>query len=226
MNGTSSAAPVLSGAVALILEANPALTWRDVKHILASTSDQVDASINTTNVLINSVNYVAEPAWITNTAGYKFHNYYGFGRVNTAVAVEAAELYSAGSLGTFTTGFGWTTSGTLNIAIPDNSATGISNIINVNDGLSIEAVQVQVNLHHTYTGELAIELTSPSGTKSMLLNPRNAFGSSDDLEYFILLSNAFYGESGRGNWTIKVVDTGSGDTGILDDWMIRIFGHY
>jgi len=48
-NGTSSAAPVTSGAVALILEANPSLTWRDVKHILASTSDQVNASISTTN---------------------------------------------------------------------------------------------------------------------------------------------------------------------------------
>ena len=45
-NGTSSAALVTSVAVALILEANPSLTWRDVKHILAGTSDQVDASIS------------------------------------------------------------------------------------------------------------------------------------------------------------------------------------
>ena len=129
-------------------------------------------------------------------------------------------------MGTFTTGFGWTAGGTLNIAIPDNSATGISHTTNVNDGLIIEAVQIQVNLDHTFTGELAIELTSPSGTKSMLFNPINGFGSSDDLAYFVLLSNAFYGESGRGNWTIKIVDTLSGDTGILTDWMIRIFGHY
>ena len=48
-NGTSSAAAVTSGAVVLILEANLALTWRDVKHILAGTSDQVDASISIKN---------------------------------------------------------------------------------------------------------------------------------------------------------------------------------
>jgi subtilisin family serine protease len=41
-NGTSSAAPVVSGVVALMLEANPKLTWRDVKHILAETSDVID----------------------------------------------------------------------------------------------------------------------------------------------------------------------------------------
>ena len=45
-NGTSSAALVTSVAVALILEVNPSLTWRDVKHILACTSDQVDAFIS------------------------------------------------------------------------------------------------------------------------------------------------------------------------------------
>ena len=43
MNGTSSATPVTVGVIALILEANPALTWRDVKHILAKTARQIDA---------------------------------------------------------------------------------------------------------------------------------------------------------------------------------------
>ena len=39
-NGTSSAAPSVAGVVALMLEANPNLTWRDVKHILATTADK------------------------------------------------------------------------------------------------------------------------------------------------------------------------------------------
>ena len=42
MNGTSSATPVTSGSIALILEANPKLTWRDVKYILAKTATMVD----------------------------------------------------------------------------------------------------------------------------------------------------------------------------------------
>jgi len=224
MNGTSSAAPVTSGAVALILEANPSLTWRDVKHILASTSDQVDASLSATNITINSVAYEAEPAWLTNNAGYKFHNYYGFGRVNVGAAITAAKAYTSGSLGTFVAG-SWVSSGTLNTTIPDNNATGASSAVSVSDSKTIEAVQVKINLSHSYTGELAIELTSPSGTKSMLFNPRNVFASDNNLSNFILLSNAFYGESSSGNWTLKVVDTLANDTGTLTNWSIRIFGH-
>jgi len=223
-NGTSSAAPVTSGAVALILEANPSLTWRDVKHILASTSDQVNASISTTNITINGTTYAAEPAWLTNNAGYKFHNYYGFGRVNVGAAITAAKAYTAGSLGTFATG-SWVSSGTLNTAIPNNNATGASSAVSVSDSKTIEAVQVKINLSHSYTGELAIELTSPSGTKSMLFNPKNVFASDNNLTNFILLSNAFYGESSSGNWTLKVVDTAANDTGTLTNWSIRIFGH-
>jgi hypothetical protein len=207
-----------------MLEANPALTWRDVKHILASTSDQVDATLGATIITINGVAYDAEPAWLTNAAGYKFHNYYGFGRVNVAAAVTAAKAYTAGSLGTFTYS-SWASSGTLNTAIQDNDASGLSNAISVSDSKSIEAVQVKINLTHPYTGQLAIELTSPSGSKSMLFNPKNIFASSNGLTNFILLSNAFYGETSNGNWTLKVVDTNSGNTGTLTNWSIRVFGH-
>jgi len=86
-------------------------------------------------------------------------------------------------------------------------------------------VQVKINLSHAYTGELAIELTSPSGTKTMLFNPKNVFGTTNGLTNFILLSNAFYGESSSGNWTLKVVDTLATDTGTLTNWSIKIFGH-
>ena len=223
-NGTSSAAPVLSGAVALILEANPTLTWRDVKHILASTSDQVDSALSAINIPINSVAYEAEPAWLTNAAGYKFHNYYGFGRINIGAAVTAAKAYTAGGLGTFVTG-SWVASGSLNTAIPDNSATGISKSLTVSDSRIIEAVQLKVKVSHTYTGDLSIELTSPSGTKSVLFTPYNGFAGSDNLTEMVLLSNAFYGESSAGNWTIKVVDAMSSFNGSLASWNIRIFGH-
>jgi hypothetical protein len=207
-----------------MLEANPSLTWRDVKHILASTSDQVDASISTTHITINGMEYSAEPEWLTNTAGYKFHNYYGFGRVNVGAAITAAKAYTAGSLGTFSTS-SWGASGTLNSSIPSNSATGLSSSLNISNSKTIEAIQVKVNLTHSFTGELAIELTSPSGTKSMLFNPLNVFHDASGLTNFILLSNAFYGESSSGNWTLTIVDTQASNTGTLTNWSIRTFGH-
>jgi subtilisin family serine protease len=41
-NGTSASAPIVSGVIALMLEANPNLTWRDVQEILVRSARQTD----------------------------------------------------------------------------------------------------------------------------------------------------------------------------------------
>jgi subtilisin-like proprotein convertase family protein len=225
MNGTSSAAPVTSGVVALVLEANPTLTWRDVKHVLASTSTKVDAAIPA--VLDASVTggpYVAELPWTTNAAGYVFHNWYGFGRVNVDAAVEMAKTYRYGQLGTLTT-TSWASSGTLSLAIPDNAAAGVTSSIAMPTALTIEAIQIAVTATHQWTGDLGIELVSPSGTKSILLNIKNGFTDTTGLAGMVLESNAFYGEPSAGTWTIRVLDGRASRTGTFTNWQIRVFGH-
>jgi len=226
MNGTSSATPVTAGTIALILEANPTLTWRDVKHILASTARQIDAGRAAVTFALTGGPFVAEPAWTTNAAGFKFHNWYGFGLVDASAAVNMARTYDPATLGTFTN-TGFISSGTISVAIPDNSLAGASSSVNVpaDPVHVIEAVQIRVSLTHTFTGDLAIELTSPSGTRSVLKNGRDQFGQSMDLSNMVLASNAFYGENPLGPWTIKIVDTASQDTGTLTNWAIRVYGH-
>ena len=229
MNGTSSATPVTVGVIALLLEANPALTWRDVKHILASTARQVDAARAAVNITLSNGSYVAEPGWVTNAAGFKFHNWYGFGMVDASAAVNAARTYAPGQLGTFVN-TGLISSGAINIAIPDNSVTGSApSILTVpTDPVHvIEAVQISVTAIHPATGDLGIELKSPSNTTSVLKNIRDGFAGSADLNGMVLLSNAFYGENPAGTWRIKVVD-GSGvntTVGTLTGWSIRAYGH-
>jgi len=222
-NGTSSAAPVLSGAIALILEANPALTWRDVKHILASTSTQVDASIAPLSVSLGDGNYIAEPAYTTNAAGFTFHNWYGFGRIDVAAAVSMAETMTPNNLGAFTE-TAYASSGTINLDIPDNSTVGAVSTITDSNGLVIEAIKLLVTASHTFSGDLGVELISPSETRSVLFTIRNGFSESDDLD-FELLSNAFYGENSAGVWTIKIVDGAAGNVGGLSSWGLQIYGH-
>lgn len=229
MNGTSSATPITSGVIALILEANPALTWRDVKHILARTARQVDAARAAVNITgLTGGSYQAEPAWTTNHAtpqAFKFHNWYGFGMVDASAAVNMARTYDLNTLGTFVdTGF--ISSPTLSLSIPDNTLAGVSSTINVPNAPvnTVEAVQISVTATHTYTGDLAIELTSPSLTRSVLKTGDDGF-VGPNLNGMVLLSNAFYGEPAAGNWTIKVVDVAPGDVGILTNWKIRVFGH-
>ena len=226
MNGTSSATPVTAGAIALILEANPALTWRDVKHILASTARQIDAARPAVSVALTGGSYVAEPAWTTNFAGFKFHNWYGFGMVNASAAVNMARSYTLGQLGTFAN-TGFISSPALSLSIPDSSAVGVMNALTVPGApvQVIEAVQIRVSAAHPFTGDLGIELTSPQGTRSVLKNIRDGFGGSADLSSMVLLSNAFYGENPTGVWTIKVVDGAAADVGTLTGWSIRVYGH-
>jgi subtilisin family serine protease len=226
MNGTSSATPVTAGVIALILEANPALTWRDVKHILASTARQIDASRLAVNFSLTGGTYIAEPAWLTNAVGFNFHNWYGFGMVDASAAVNMARTYTLGQLGTFVdTGF--ISSTALSLPIPDFSVVGTTDQLTVpgTPVQVIEAVQISVNATHPFIGDLGIELTSPSGTRSVLKNILDGFGASDNLNGMVLLSNTFYGENPAGIWTIKVVDGDSLDVGTLTGWSIRVYGH-
>ena len=73
--GTSYAAPVVTGVIALMLEANPALTWRDVQGILATTASQTNPT---------------DASWVTNGAGLTHSGKYGFGLVDAHAAVRAA----------------------------------------------------------------------------------------------------------------------------------------
>lgn len=254
-NGTSSAAPMVTGVVALMLQANPNLTARDVKHILAVTADPVsDSSFDSGNPHENGdfftlSGHTYEQGAVTNAAGFTFHNWHGFGVVNGDAAVAMAQSYFS-TLGTLThlnkdfdnSSFKVSP----NTSIPDESASGVSSYLFVNNSITIEAVQIMINVTHGRPGDLGIELTSPSGTKSILLNINNSLliptDSSDspvwvaDLTDFVLSSNAFYGENSRGLWTLKVIDglggaTGteydeaSSQTGTLVDWSINISGH-
>ena len=38
-SGTSASAPLAAGIFALVLEANPKLSWRDLQHLIVITSD-------------------------------------------------------------------------------------------------------------------------------------------------------------------------------------------
>lgn len=228
-NGTSSAAPTLSGAVALILEANPALSWREVKHILASTArvdNYATGSLTHPLSLAMPTGYAWDQKWVTNAAQYRFHNFFGFGRINVDAAVTAAKAAIAApyALGTFTE-TNWANANTgLTTAIPDNSATGATSSLVVSTALTVEAVQIKVSVTHSDISELALELTSPSGTKSILVPARNALTGVSNFVSDIFLSNAFYQETSVGTWTLKVIDAKSGNSGTLTAFSLNLYG--
>jgi len=150
--GTSYATPVVSGVVALILQANPALTYRDVQGVIASTTQKNDPT---------------EGGWITNAAGFKHNIKYGFGLIDAAAAVAAAETWTL-----------WGAEQRIEAMSPvgstivphDGTALAVSLTVPSTGAFSAtEWVEMYINLDHSSRGHLQLLLTSPSGTQSVLI---------------------------------------------------------
>jgi subtilisin-like proprotein convertase family protein len=76
--GTSAAAPLISGTVALILSRNPSLTVRDVQQVLALSATQPNPN---------------DPDVQTNSAGLLVGHNAGYGLVNAGTAVDLAAIW-------------------------------------------------------------------------------------------------------------------------------------
>jgi subtilisin-like proprotein convertase family protein len=108
---------------------------------------------------------------------------------------------------------------TPDLAIADNSK--VESTLRIDDELSLKGGSINVDIPHTYRGDLVVTLTSPSG-KSVKLHDR-AGGSLDDLKAKFDLS-AFAGESTKGDWKLTVEDTAKADVGTLKAWDLEITG--
>ncbi|WP_041053271.1 S8 family peptidase [Vibrio owensii] len=256
MNGTSSAAPNTSGAIAAIMSTNHALTARDVRALLAETASVTDkdhpgVQLEFVNNQGDLVSYEAISPWQKNAAGVDFHTFYGFGAVNLDEAMKRARMTNNVLPAQIITP--WASNAT-EVSVPDASLVGGSSAIAVTDDITVESVQVKLTLEHSRLPDLAIELISPSGTRSVLQTPRNGLvGQSLDpnvtgYENQLLLSNQFYGEDAKGEWTLRAIDTNGDEVfsfiayfnssaiydvpmannakpGVIKNWSMRIFGH-
>ena len=133
------------------------------------------------------------------------------------------------------------------VSIPDNDATGVTSSIVVS-GInpatlsSTSIVSVKLNLTHTYDGDLAISLISPSGNTIFLSNRNGSSGHNFtncifSMSAATLISagaapysgsfkpdGSFSSLTGNANgaWLLKVQDLASVDVGTIDNWSIII----
>ncbi|XP_072408957.1 furin (paired basic amino acid cleaving enzyme) a isoform X3 [Chiloscyllium punctatum] len=78
--GTSASAPLAAGIIALALEANKNLTWRDMQHLVVRTSKPSHLSTND---------------WITNGVGRKVSHSYGYGLLDAGAMVALAKNWTS-----------------------------------------------------------------------------------------------------------------------------------
>jgi uncharacterized repeat protein (TIGR01451 family) len=202
--GTSSATPLVAGVIALMLEANPNLGWRDVQEILMKSATKVSPS---------------DTDWVINSAGFNFNHKFGAGRINAGAAINLATNWT--NLGAQTNVF--VAQAGLSVGIPDNNSTGITRSFDFSSSnLRVEHVTVTVSITHTYRGDLAITLTAPSGTQSRLAEKHS--DSGDDYANWKFMSVRHWGENSQGTWTVKIADLAAADVGTLTSIRMDIYG--
>lgn len=203
--GTSSSAPMIAGVVALMLEANPNLGWRDVQEILIRSSRKIDESAD---------------SWFTNSAGFAFSDEYGAGLPDAYEAVMLANSWdnlapqrSAGR--------------NLQIddpiELPDASGGPFERSFSFEGTqLRVEQATLTVFLDHPFRGEVLVELESPAGTVSQLVG-RN---DDDNRGYFdwTFSTVQFWGESADGIWKLRIVDGTEGNVGELWQASMELHG--
>jgi len=204
MGGTSSSTPMVAGVIALMLEANSNLTWRDVQHILVRSSKIIDTS---------------NEGWFTTFKGRDYNHAYGYGLVDAAKAVNLAETWenigpevniSAGKVD-------------VNQFIFDGNDVGRTSEIFVNESIDIETVEVKVNISHAYRGDLNLFLESPNGIVSELVRQSNDNG--DNYDNWVFSSVVHWDENSFGLWKLKVNDTVAGTAGTWNDWNMTFYGY-
>uniref|UniRef100_A0A669EEH4 Proprotein convertase subtilisin/kexin type 5a n=1 Tax=Oreochromis niloticus TaxID=8128 RepID=A0A669EEH4_ORENI len=179
-SGTSLAASVAAGVIALTLEANPSLTWRDLQHIIVRTS---------------KAHHLSAPDWRVNGAGYKVSHLYGFGLLDAESMVKEAERWKQ-----VPSQHECAEEAAIQLSCSGKALQHVA---------YVEHVVVRVTISHGRRGDLSITLTSPSGTTSQLLANRPLDNSTEGFQNWEFMTAHCWGEQAAGEWTLKIQDTPS-----------------
>ncbi|XP_075063934.1 furin [Mixophyes fleayi] len=207
--GTSASAPLAAGIIALALEANNNLTWRDMQHLVVRTSNPAHLKTND---------------WITNGVGRKVSHSYGYGLLDAGAMVALAK--------------NWTNVGPQRKCVIDiltepkdigkrlevrrkvEPCAGMSNYIN-----ALEHVQARLTLSYNRRGDLAIYLTSPKGTRSCLLAPRPLDYSAEGFNDWAFMSTHSWDEDPAGEWVLEIENaSGNNNYGTLTQFVLLLYG--
>ncbi|KAF1654439.1 Furin, partial [Aptenodytes patagonicus] len=207
--GTSASAPLAAGIIALALEANKNLTWRDMQHLVVQTSKPAHLNAND---------------WVTNGVGRKVSHSYGYGLLDAGAMVSLAK--------------NWTTVGPQRKCVIDvltepkdigkrlevrrkvDACLGKANYIS-----RLEHVQARLTLSYNRRGDLAIHLVSPMGTRSTLLAARPHDFSADGFNDWAFMTTHSWDEDPSGEWVLEIENTSDANNyGTLTKFTLVLYG--
>lgn len=197
--GTSSACPGAAGIAALVLSRNADLRWDQVKEILAQSCDQIDHA---------QAGYDAR--------GHSTH--YGFGRLNALRAVELAQPPHPNRSVVHKS--------IQEVPISDHEISTIE--VMVHDSVPIRNLRVDVNIEHSYSGDLVVKLLPPFqlGLDPITLQNREGNSQPHVKRIFDSANNSrlrdLVGIVPTGTWILQVHDQGNEDEGRIIHFAVEL----
>ncbi|MEV6183269.1 S8 family peptidase [Streptomyces sp. NPDC052016] len=135
----------------------------------------------------------------------------GAGLADATRTVQAVSG-SGGSTG------GTTFTSTTAVSIPDNGSAVESSIaVTGRTGNAPSALQVGVDITHTYRGDLVIDLVAPDGSTYRLKASSSSDSADNVITTYTVNASA---EVANGTWKLRVQDVAAQDTGRLNSWKL------
>ena len=190
MSGTSMASPHVAGVAALLKSVKPTATLAELRGLLATQADDLSCT---------------DSRCSGTTAK---NNFFGEGRVDAFAAVDGGTTPEPGK----------TFENTADVAVPDAGAA-VNSPITVSGvtGNAPATLKVDVNIVHTYRGDLVIDLIAPDGTAYRLKNSSSNDGADNVVATYTVNAST---EVANGTWNLRVQDVYRVDTGYINSWKL------
>lgn len=210
--GTSAAAPIAAGMIALMLQVRPCLTWRDVQHIIVFTATKYEDH---------------QAAWETNGAGFSHSHQHGFGLLNAWRLTNAAKVWeSVPYLASYVSPV---LKENKNIPLVPNVLDLSWNVTAADLLLSgmrtIEHVAVTVTITHPRRGNLQMQLFCPSGISSLIGATRKMDADPSGFTDWTFSTVRCWGENAEGTYRLLVTDIDEPlKPGVFQTWQLTLYG--
>ncbi|GAB1606479.1 proprotein convertase subtilisin/kexin type 4-like isoform X1 [Argonauta hians] len=210
--GTSASAPLAAGIVALALEANKNLTWRDIQYITLVTARPEP---------------MLDGQWTRNALGRNVSLRYGYGLMDAQAMVNLAKVWKRLPEKHICEIVSQETGMSLKNGVIHKSYLKVDGCYGTDNAIKyLEHVQAQISLTYTCRGDLKIMLTSPNGTRSTLLPPRPNDMVATTFDNWPFLTVHFWGEYAIGEWLLEIEDVSNHHSsyGSLSHWKLILHG--
>jgi subtilisin-like proprotein convertase family protein len=114
------------------------------------------------------------------------------------------------------------------VAIPDDSAAGVTDSIVVDGSGQVQSVHVEATITHPYTCDLTVSLISPQGTEIPLADPQTCDRANPNLSVVMDSTTPgsplapLAGQEATGDWRLHVVDSVGIDEGAITGWGLTV----